>query len=100
MARRLIDLPEMIVRDVAELPDRTSPPDAPEMMLVTAAELDRIVSDRIAELIHEGRDVAFYKWWKLSTHNGTLPQHRENLAREAYYAAWGGSAQTTRLRDE
>lgn len=32
-----------IVRDVAELPDRTSPDDAPEMMLVTREELEVIV---------------------------------------------------------
>lgn len=48
--RRLQDLPEMIVRDVAELPERSSPEDQPEMMLVTAAELDRIVTDRVAEV--------------------------------------------------
>lgn len=89
---RLIDLPEMIVRDVAELPDRTSPADAPEMMLVTSTELDRIVSDRVAEVAspdtHSARATAFDRWWKLSVHNGTLPQHRESLAREAFYAAW------------
>jgi hypothetical protein len=40
---------------------------------------------------HERESQAFDKWWKLSTHNGTLPEHRQNLAREAYYAAWGGA---------
>lgn len=34
---------EEIVREVAELPDRTSPEDQPEMMLVTADELKAIV---------------------------------------------------------
>jgi hypothetical protein len=33
----------LIVRDVAELPDRTSPEDQPDMMLVTADELRSIV---------------------------------------------------------
>jgi len=33
-----------VVRDVAELPDRTSPDDAPEMMLVTEAELLAIIA--------------------------------------------------------
>lgn len=34
---------DMIVREVAELPDRTSPDDAPDMMLVKAEELRLIV---------------------------------------------------------
>lgn len=34
---------EEIVREVAELPDRTSPEDAPDMMLVSANELRAIV---------------------------------------------------------
>jgi len=37
-----------IVRDVAELPDRTSPDDWPEGMLVTQEELAQIVAERIA----------------------------------------------------
>jgi len=32
-----------IIRDVAELPDRTSPNDQPDMMLVTADELRTIL---------------------------------------------------------
>ena len=32
-----------IARDVAELPDRTSPDDQPDMMLVSAKELEAIV---------------------------------------------------------
>ena len=39
----------------------------------------------------EARKRAFDRWWKLSVHNGTLPKSRESLAREAYYAAWGGA---------
>ncbi len=37
------DVAAKIVREVAELPDRTSPADAPDMMLVTADELRAIV---------------------------------------------------------
>ncbi len=40
MTDRVVD---QIVRDVAELPDRTSPEDQPDMMLVTADELTLIV---------------------------------------------------------
>lgn len=32
-----------VLRDVAELPDRTSPEDQPDMMLVTGAELRAIL---------------------------------------------------------
>jgi hypothetical protein len=45
-------------------------------------------------IAHAARDAAFTRWWALSTHNGTLPSHRESLAREAYFAAWGGGAKT------
>lgn len=38
---------EMITRDVAELPDRTSPPDWPEAMLVTPLELFAILDRRL-----------------------------------------------------
>ena len=41
---------------------------------------------------HQAREAAFEQWWKLSRHNGTLPEHREALAREAYFAAWGRAA--------
>ncbi|WPZ36740.1 hypothetical protein T8K17_11400 [Thalassobaculum sp. OXR-137] len=36
-----------VVQDVAELPDRTSPDDWPDAMLVTAKELRRIVEDAV-----------------------------------------------------
>ena len=35
---------QAIIRDVCELPDRTSPEDQPEMMLVTGEELNMILS--------------------------------------------------------
>lgn len=38
-----------IIRDVAELPDRTSPEDQPDMMLVTADELEAILDARLHE---------------------------------------------------
>lgn len=40
---------QSIARDVAELPDRNSPEDQPEMMLVSAAEIEAIV---MANLSH------------------------------------------------
>lgn len=47
-----------ICRDVAELPDRTSPEDWPEAMLVTVGELHAIILDRFATPISpSGRDV-------------------------------------------
>lgn len=36
-----------VCRDVAELPDRTSPADNPDMMLVTADELEQILRKRL-----------------------------------------------------
>jgi hypothetical protein len=39
---------ERVVRDVAELPDRTSPDDQPDMMLVTAEELKGIVINAVS----------------------------------------------------
>lgn len=45
-----------IVRDVAELPDRTSPPDEPMMLLVTERELQEIAEIRIATLIASWRE--------------------------------------------
>ena len=40
---------DKIVREVAELPDRTSPADCPEMMMVTAEELKGIIKSALAE---------------------------------------------------
>lgn len=42
------DLVTLIIRDVGELPDRTSPADWPEAMLVTAYELSTILVGRLA----------------------------------------------------
>lgn len=39
-----------IVREVAELPDRNSPDDQPDMMLVTQAELTAIIKFHIAKI--------------------------------------------------
>lgn len=36
-----------VIRDVAELPDRSSPPDWPDAMLVTADELRTIIESRL-----------------------------------------------------
>jgi hypothetical protein len=40
-----------VIRDVAELPDRTSPDDEPDMMLVTADELKVIICNRLNEVL-------------------------------------------------
>jgi hypothetical protein len=45
---RLID---DVVREVSELPGRTSPEDAPDMMLVTAEELKTIMIANLAEFL-------------------------------------------------
>lgn len=41
-------LTERVLRRVAELPDRTSPDDWPEAMLVTHDELERILREELA----------------------------------------------------
>lgn len=43
-----------IVQRVAELPDRTSPEDWPEAMLVTADELSFIIMSEFARAIQDG----------------------------------------------
>lgn len=40
-----------VVREVAELPDRTSPDDYPDMMLVSADELSRIMTWALDDLL-------------------------------------------------
>jgi hypothetical protein len=40
-----------VLREVAELPDRTSPDDEPDMMLVTADELKTIICTRLNEAL-------------------------------------------------
>lgn len=40
-----------VLRDVAELPDRNSPDDGPDMMLVTAEELKVILCKRLSEAL-------------------------------------------------
>ncbi len=47
------EVAETVCRDVAELPDRTSPEDWPEAMLVTADELQLIVAREITEALSE-----------------------------------------------
>lgn len=44
------DVTDRVVRRVAELPDRTSPQDCPEAMLVTADELRKIVGQESGRL--------------------------------------------------
>ena len=40
---------DMIIRDIAELPDRTSPEDWPDAMIVTAEELEDILTNRLKD---------------------------------------------------
>jgi hypothetical protein len=58
MSKQLI---ERIVRDVAELSDRNSPEDQPDMMLVSAKELALIIENALPpeELLHPPRQVWF-----------------------------------------
>lgn len=48
MARKRAEIIEGVIRDVAELPDRTSPEDWPEAMMVTADELRSILLARLS----------------------------------------------------
>lgn len=50
MSMALDEWIDSIVRDVAEIPDRNSPDDNPEMMLVTEKELRAILEDRCIEI--------------------------------------------------
>ena len=40
---------ELIIRDVAELPDRTSPEDWPEALIVTSGELEEILTQHLIQ---------------------------------------------------
>lgn len=46
--RQSPDVASLVIRDVAELPNRTSPEDWPEAMLVTAEELENILRARLS----------------------------------------------------
>lgn len=48
VARRRETIISGVIRDVAELPDRTSPDDWPDAMLVTADELRAILMGRLS----------------------------------------------------
>jgi hypothetical protein len=50
-AARVQQIADRVVQGVAELPDRTSPDDWPEAMLVTAEELRALVSEAAADLL-------------------------------------------------
>ena len=48
MTEQEIDsLINIVIRDVAELPDRTSPEDWPDAMIVTSDELEEILTNRL-----------------------------------------------------
>lgn len=48
----------LIVRDVCEIPDRTSPDDQPEMMMVTVPELTGIAQTRLLAALAAARQDA------------------------------------------
>ncbi len=48
MVRKREEIIRGVLQDVAELTDRTSPEDAPDMMLVTAEELRSILLARLS----------------------------------------------------
>ncbi|MCG6203660.1 hypothetical protein LPW26_03340 [Rhodopseudomonas sp. HC1] len=48
-----------IIEEVSELPDRTSPADQPDMMLVTADELEAILRDRLSFVFNETAQAAY-----------------------------------------
>ncbi len=52
---RARELADKMVLDVCELPDRTSPEDWPEAMLVTSEELHAMVMDRVLAFAAEAR---------------------------------------------
>lgn len=55
-----------VIQDIAELGDRISPDDQPEMMLVTADELRRIIERHDGP--NDAQDAERYRWLR----NGTL----------------------------
>lgn len=48
---RIKELVGSVVRQVAELPDRNSPEDWPEAMIVTGAELEEIILNTLGEYL-------------------------------------------------
>lgn len=52
-----IELANLICRDVCELPDRSSPDDDPDMLLVTTEELHAICVDHITAALQSSSDV-------------------------------------------
>lgn len=48
ISAKIATIPASVVTEVSELPDRTSPAECPQMMLVTAEELTTIVRDAMA----------------------------------------------------
>lgn len=92
-------LADAIILDVAELPDRTSPEDEPDMMLVTAEELRAIIArnlpaDRYGEGIEAAAKVCDTLADAISNWSATSGADRER--RLAYINA---AEQIRKLRD-
>lgn len=90
-----------VVERVAELPDRTSPDDWPEAMLVTGDELEGIIADVLASRVpptpEQGR-VELVAWgrklddYPIAT---SFLQHTEQAARDAIaHLPWPGNEST------
>ncbi len=67
----------LIVRDVAELPGRTSPDDQPNMMMVTAEELESILTEHIAPLGHRAEAAAEYRRQVMTNHAELIARLRQ-----------------------
>ena len=62
--KETLDWIDIVVRDVAELPGRTSPDDCPEAMLVTAVELRAILENSAAAEEAESLREELERWRK------------------------------------
>lgn len=64
-----------LVLEIAEMPDRTSPEDFPDALLVTSAELTALVSDFVCETFAPWRDLVLsLEWANRSDNNKHLDQ--------------------------
>ena len=91
---KLVEMARAVCRTVAELPDRNSPTDWPEAMLVTHDELNSIVIEKSRELISslcgDVEPVAWrFRWnpqgdWHITSHE---PRGGDGTNKEPLYPA-------------
>jgi hypothetical protein len=78
---------DLVVRAVAELPDRTSPDDQPELLMVTDAELRSIINREVrATFGQEAPNAARYRWLR------SFSGHRLKVVDRAHDAEYYESA--------